>query len=153
MSAHDSKCPALRGSSIIDSNCTCGAVGQLPVEKPDTPLGALRAALTEHDLAYDPELLDRDRDYYERMQARLAEARRNGERRVEPVSAHNHPPHYGGKDNVYEAIKVIEHYKLGFALGNTIKYIIRHDKKGSPLEDLKKAAWYLNYEIQKLEQP
>jgi hypothetical protein len=35
----------------------------------------------------------------------------------------NHPQHYGGADNPYEAIKVIEAWNLGFNLGNTIKYI------------------------------
>ena len=62
----------------------------------------------------------------------------------------NHPAHYGG-DNPLEVIKIIDHYKLGFALGNCIKYTIRADKKGNKLEDLKKAAWYLQHEINKLE--
>lgn len=59
----------------------------------------------------------------------------------------NHPAHYGGKGNVYEAIKVIEAWELGFCLGNTVKYIARADHKGNPLEDLKKARWYLDREI------
>jgi hypothetical protein len=64
----------------------------------------------------------------------------------------DHPIHYGGKDNPYEAIKVIEAWDLGFNLGNTLKYISRAGiKSGAILEDLKKAAWYLNYEIKKLE--
>ena len=62
----------------------------------------------------------------------------------------NHPAHYGG-DNPMEVIKIIDHYKLGFALGNCIKYTLRADKKGNKLEDLKKAAWYLQHEITKLE--
>lgn len=63
----------------------------------------------------------------------------------------NHPTHYGGAENPYEAIKVIEDWGLGFCLGNTIKYISRAGKKGSALEDLKKALWYLDHEIQNLE--
>ena len=63
----------------------------------------------------------------------------------------DHPPHYGGEGNPYEAIKVIEAWKLGVNLGNTVKYISRHDHKGTALEDLKKARWYLNREIQNLE--
>jgi len=59
----------------------------------------------------------------------------------------NHPDHYGGEDNPYEAIKVIEAWELGFNLGNTVKYIARSGKKGAALEDLKKAVWYLNREI------
>ena len=62
----------------------------------------------------------------------------------------NHPAHYGG-DNPLEVIKIIDHYELGFALANSIKYILRSDKKGNKLEDLKKAAWYLQHEINKLE--
>lgn len=65
----------------------------------------------------------------------------------------NHPLHYGGADNPYEAIKVIEAWDLGFCLGNTIKYIARSGKKegADPLEDLKKARWYLNHHIERLE--
>lgn len=66
-----------------------------------------------------------------------------------------HPSHYGGKDNPYEAIKVIEAWKLGFNLGNTVKYISRWDKKGasptSQVEDLKKALFYLDREIKNME--
>lgn len=65
----------------------------------------------------------------------------------------SHPQHYGGKDNVYEAIKVIDVWGLGFSLGNTIKYISRAGKKNQTkeLEDLKKALWYLNHHIETLE--
>lgn len=65
----------------------------------------------------------------------------------------NHPEHYGGKDNPYEAIKVIEAWDLGFRLGNSVKYISRAGKKNpeKELEDLKKAAWYLQREIEQLE--
>lgn len=61
----------------------------------------------------------------------------------------DHPAHYGGADNPYEAIKVIEAWELGFCLGNTVKYISRAGKKGDRLEDLKKAAWYLQREIER----
>ena len=65
----------------------------------------------------------------------------------------NHPDHYGGESNVYEAIKVIDAWQLGFALGNTVKYISRAGKKDASkeLEDLKKALWYLQHHINKLE--
>lgn len=62
----------------------------------------------------------------------------------------DHPKHYGGEDNPYEAIKVIEAWVLGFNLGNTVKYIARAGKKGPTVEDLEKAAWYLNREIELL---
>jgi hypothetical protein len=65
----------------------------------------------------------------------------------------NHPVHYGGEGNVYEAIKVIEAWDLDFHLGNTVKYISRAGKKGSDkeLQDLKKALWYLQRKIENLE--
>lgn len=63
----------------------------------------------------------------------------------------NHPAHYGGADNPYEAIKVIEAWQLGFCLGNTVKYIARAGKKDPTVQDLRKAAWYLNREIERME--
>lgn len=65
----------------------------------------------------------------------------------------NHPEHYGGSENPYEAIKVIEAWGLGFCLGNTLKYIQRAGKKDKTktVEDLKKALWYLSREIQAIE--
>lgn len=62
-----------------------------------------------------------------------------------------HPDHYGGKENPYEAIKVIEAWGLNFSLGNVLKYINRSGKKSkNPLEDLKKAAQYLDFEIKRM---
>lgn len=61
----------------------------------------------------------------------------------------NNPAHYGGKDNPYEAIKVIEAWECGFNLGNVLKYLSRAEKKGSPVQDLEKALWYLQREINK----
>jgi hypothetical protein len=63
----------------------------------------------------------------------------------------NHPEHYGGADNPYEAIKVVEAWALNFNLGNVVKYVSRAGKKGEVLEDLKKARWYLDREIGNLE--
>ena len=70
----------------------------------------------------------------------------------EPIDVEmvDHPTHYGGEDNPYEAIKVIEEWGLGFNLGNAIKYISRAGKKLDTLEDLEKANWYINREITKL---
>lgn len=66
----------------------------------------------------------------------------------------DHPSHYGGADNTYEAIKVIDAWKLDFCLGNTVKYIARAGRKDgeSTLDDLRKARWYLDHEILRLEQ-
>lgn len=70
----------------------------------------------------------------------------------------NHPSHYGGADNPYEAIKVIEAWEADFNIGTTLRYLCRCGKKtigGSAeemrLEDLKKARWYLDREIQNIE--
>jgi len=65
----------------------------------------------------------------------------------------DHPDYYGGRDNPYEAIKVIEATEMDFHLGNTMKYIMRAGKKdkAKTIEDLKKASWYLQRRIELLE--
>lgn len=65
----------------------------------------------------------------------------------------DHPAHYGGADNPFEPIKIIDYYKLNFHLGNVIKYVLRSGKKnGNPsVLDLKKARFYLELEILKQE--
>lgn len=60
----------------------------------------------------------------------------------------NHPEHYQGKG--LECIDVIEAFDLGFSLGNAVKYILRAGKKGDRLEDLRKAIWYLQREINRV---
>lgn len=64
----------------------------------------------------------------------------------------DHPAHYGGADNPYEHIKVVEALGLNYHLGNATKYIFRAGKKDATkaVEDLRKAAWYLNREIERL---
>lgn len=57
----------------------------------------------------------------------------------------NHPRHYNSHPSGVECITVAEH--MGFNLGNAMKYIWRSDDKGAPLEDLRKARWYLDREI------
>jgi hypothetical protein len=64
----------------------------------------------------------------------------------------NRPAYYGGNDNPYEAIKIIEYYELNFNIGNVVKYILRAGlKTPDKIEDLKKAIWYLGREIENLE--
>lgn len=61
----------------------------------------------------------------------------------------NHPKHYTfGK---FEVIDVIEDWGLGFCLGNAVKYIARSHHKDNVLEDLNKAKWYIEREIQSLQ--
>jgi hypothetical protein len=59
----------------------------------------------------------------------------------------NRPPHYISHPSGVECIQITEH--MGFNLGNAIKYIWRADLKADAIEDLRKAAWYINREIQK----
>lgn len=63
----------------------------------------------------------------------------------------NHPSHY--KHAGIETIDVIEAWSLGFCLGNVVKYISRAGSKpgNTELDDLKKARWYLDREIARLE--
>lgn len=61
----------------------------------------------------------------------------------------NHPAHYTSHPSGVECIQVVEH--MGFNLGNAIKYIWRADEKGNAIEDLRKAAWYVQREIDKRE--
>jgi hypothetical protein len=60
----------------------------------------------------------------------------------------NHPAHY--KVGGIETIDFIEAKKLGYNLGNVVKYLTRADHKGNKLEDLRKAQWYLTREISML---
>lgn len=66
------------------------------------------------------------------------------QRSSDPV---NNPKHYNSHPSGVECITVAEH--MGFNLGNVLKYIWRADHKGVPLQDLEKAAWYLNREIER----
>ena len=60
-----------------------------------------------------------------------------------------HPAHYA-EGRKYEPIDVINDWGLDFDLGNVVKYISRAGRKGSMIEDLEKAAVYLNDEITRL---
>ena len=61
----------------------------------------------------------------------------------------NHPIHY---NMGIEAIDYIESHSMNFNIGNVIKYITRAKHKGTELQDLKKALWYLQREISNLEE-
>ena len=61
----------------------------------------------------------------------------------------NHPPHYTGHPSGIECIQITEH--MGFNLGNALKYIWRADLKGSAIEDMRKAIFYIEREITKRE--
>ena len=85
----------------------------------------------------------------------IAEASNNKPSKSEAAEAVNHPSHYQGK---YEAIDIIEDVckscpaDMAFSYGNAIKYLLRAYKKHeSPVEDLKKATWYINRIISETE--
>ena len=59
----------------------------------------------------------------------------------------DHPQHYNASPSGIECIDVIEH--MPFCVANAIKYLWRCDYKGAAIEDLKKAAWYIDREIQR----
>ncbi len=61
----------------------------------------------------------------------------------------HHPKHYTNHKSGIECIQIVEH--MGFCRGNAIKYIWRAGEKGPPIDDLKKAIWYLEREIKRLE--
>ena len=60
------------------------------------------------------------------------------------------PSHYAA-GRKYEPIDVIEDWNLGFHLGNAVKYLSRAGRKENALEDLRKAAWYIDREIKRNE--
>lgn len=59
----------------------------------------------------------------------------------------NHPSHYTSHPSGVECVDIAEHYN--FNVGNTIKYLWRAGLKGDEIEDLKKARWYLDREIER----
>ena len=72
----------------------------------------------------------------------------NEQQKDDPV---NRPSHY--TDGKIEVIDFIEDKGLNFHRGNAVKYIARAGKKdkNKEIEDLKKAVWYINREIKRLE--
>lgn len=65
---------------------------------------------------------------------------------MDPV---NHPPHYTDHPSGIECIRVTEH--LNFCIGNAVKYLWRAGRKGDPVQDLRKAVWYIEREISRLQ--
>jgi hypothetical protein len=59
----------------------------------------------------------------------------------------NHPKHYTSHPSGVECIQITEH--MGFNLGNAIKYVWRSDLKGNDVQDLEKAKFYIERELQK----
>ena len=68
---------------------------------------------------------------------------------IRPYEKIKHPDHYQSEN--IEAIDVIEAFDLNFSLGSAVKYILRAGKKPNEAraDDLKKAIWYLNREVER----
>ena len=62
----------------------------------------------------------------------------------------DHPAHYTSHPSGVECITITEH--MTFLRGNAMKYLWRAGSKGSELEDLKKARWYIDREIANLQE-
>ena len=89
-----------------------------------------------------------DKTFEEKINMKVKEALKVDLDKVE-LDMVNHPSHYTfGK---IEVIDYIEEKQLGYHLGNVVKYVSRAEHKGKKLEDLKKAQWFLNRYISKLE--
>jgi len=88
-------------------------------------------------------------EYRQRLEKERALAKEKKEATVDLV---NHPPHYNkGGMEVIEVIELVTGGKrtgdqgfVGYLLGNILKYLLRFEHKGKPIEDLKKARWYLD---------
>ena len=59
----------------------------------------------------------------------------------------NNPKHYNSHPSGIQVIQVTEH--MNFCLGNAVKYILRCDHKHDAIQDLEKAVWYINREIER----
>lgn len=82
----------------------------------------------------------------EKEKKELAEIQK-AQTRVPKGTAVDGPAHYKG----YDVLEIINRYNLPFELGNTVKYILRAATKGRRFEDLKKAMFYLDWYIRRLE--
>ena len=84
-------------------------------------------------------------DPIERARLAAEEACRDARASLEAV---NHPPHYNANPSGVECITVVEH--MTFNIGNAVKYLWRAGLKGDLVEDLEKAVWYIQREIERV---
>lgn len=84
--------------------------------------------------------------------AAIKQAAKQAETQAETPQDPTNPAHYRSHASGVECIQITEH--LGFCLGNAIKYIWRAgEREAKTIEDLRKAVWYLEREIARLEKP
>ncbi len=63
-------------------------------------------------------------------------------------SAVHHPSHYTSHPSGVECIQITEH--MNFCIGNAMKYLWRAELRGNAVEDLKKAKWYIDREVERI---
>jgi hypothetical protein len=121
-----------------------GDLVRLEVDDRDVPAGALgTVSWVSHDH------VEVDFKLFRTLGYNSAEA----SERLLPVFAEvnddpvNHPKHYNSHPSGIECIQIIEH--MSFNVGNAIKYLWRADEKGAPIQDLEKAKWHIEREIQR----
>jgi hypothetical protein len=128
--------------------CSCGAQFPIASQSDEDIQGASRLAYAHVDSQNGCQFLDCPTPFEPHIHSI------NGWRRLEPEPKEQvvHPNHYGG-DTVYETIKVLAAWQLGFLLGNAVKYLSRAGKKDPAklLEDLRKGRWYLDEAIKRVE--
>ncbi|MFF9667197.1 DUF3310 domain-containing protein, partial [Streptomyces althioticus] len=100
--------------------------------------GGEEIAFAPDELVHEGDVLAAQEDFSSAQKIEVGES-----------DAINHPDHYTWLPNGLEVIDITAHF--GFVRGNALKYLMRADFKGKTLEDLKKARWYINYEINQLE--
>ena len=83
----------------------------------------------------------------ESMQAPVPVYRGIDRSTIDPAERVNHPPHYNRHPSGVECVDIIEH--MSFNVGTAVKYLWRADEKGAIMEDLRKALWYVQREIQR----
>ena len=94
------------------------------------------------DLAMSKSAEEARKEIEGRFPSRRVTKEYEGLKKLAAREAINHPPHYNNGN--IEVIDAIEDWGLDFNTGNVVKYIARHQHKTDPLEDLKKARWYLD---------
>lgn len=86
----------------------------------------------------------------ERATEEAKQVTKDQKRAIRESSAVHHPKHYNAHPSGVECIAIVEHFN--FNVGNAVKYLWRAGlKSASPIEDLKKAAQYIAFEIERLE--
>lgn len=107
-----------------------------------------RPALRRRTLEADRQTNEQTDSYAPKVGAQAAEEGAAAAER-DPVDLVNHPPHYTSHPSGVECITIVEW--MSFNCGNAVKYLWRSGEKGFQIQDLKKARWYVDREIARLE--